>query len=73
MTIIVGDEYIDIDNHAGFKKCYQSKYLFVLSGQVVSFDPVNYDIFFGMNRVIIGNYRSGKGLCRAVITAVDCL
>ncbi|KAK6172094.1 hypothetical protein SNE40_018049 [Patella caerulea] len=37
--------------------------LFALKGQSDNQGPVNYDIYVGMNRVIGGNYRQGRGLC----------
>lgn len=72
ITVTVGDEYVEFDNHAGFQRCYRSRYLFTLSGQTPTYGSVNYDIFFSMNRVITTTSRSGIGLCRAIIKAVDC-
>lgn len=72
VTVTIGDEYVEFDNHAGFQRCYRSRYLFTLSGQTPTYGSVNYDIFFSMNRVVSTASRSGVGLCRAIIKAVDC-
>ena len=72
VTVTIGDEYVEFDNHAGFQRCYRSRYLFTLSGQTPMYGSVNYDIFFSMNRVVSTASRSGVGLCRAIIKAVDC-
>ena len=72
VTVTIGDEYVEFDNHAGFQRCYRSRYLFTLSGQTPTYGSVNYDIFFSMNRVVTTASRRGIGLCRAIIRAVDC-
>ena len=72
VTVTIGDEHIEFDNHNGTQRCYDSRFLFTLGGQAATYGPVNYDIFFGLNRVITSSFRSGTGLCRAVITALDC-
>ena len=72
ITLTIGDEYVEFDNNQGVQKCYSSKYLFTLSGQTPRYGVVNYDIFFAMNRVILGRYdRRGPGLCRATIREVE--
>ena len=73
VTVTIGDEYVDFDNHEGIKKCYKSPYLFTLNGQTPTYGSVNYDIYFGMNRVISSSSRSGTGLCRAVIMEYNCV
>jgi len=73
VTVTIGDEHVEFDNHNGTHVCYDSKYLFTLSGQTPTYGQVNYDIFFGMNRVITTSSRSGTGLCRAVIKALHTM
>ena len=70
VTIVVGDEYIEFDNHRGVQRCYQSNYLFSLSG------ASDYDIFFSMNRAIApmsgsSVIPSGTGLCQASISVLQ--
>ena len=77
MTVTVGDEFlhININNNRGVSCPYQSPYLFTLRGQKPTYSSVNYDIFFSMNRVVYPysyTSRTGVGLCKAVIKAVDC-
>ena len=75
VTITVGDEFVHFDNHRGIQKCYDSPYLFTLNGQATTYGAINYDIYFSMNRVIYPFYstsRTGTGLCKAVIRAIDC-
>ena len=74
MTITVGDEFLHINNNRGVSCSYQSPYLFTLRGQKPTYGNVNYDIFFSMNRVVYPysyTSRTGVGLCKAVIKAVD--
>ena len=75
VTVTVGDEYVMFDNNRGLQKTYRSEYLFTLSGQATQYGPVDYVIYFSMNRVIYPfsyTSRTGTGLCRAVIKALDC-
>ena len=75
VTITVGDEFVHFDNHRGIQKCYGSPYLFTLNGQATTYGTRNYDIYFSMNRVIYPysyTSRTGTGLCKAVIRAIDC-
>ena len=75
VTVTVGDELLEFDNHRGARYQYQSPYLFTLNGQQPTYGSVNYDIFFSMNRVVYPysyTSRTGVGLCKAVIKAVDC-
>ena len=75
MTITVGDEFLNINNNRSVSCSYQSPYLFTLRGQKPTYGSVNYDIFFSMNRVVWPysyTSRTGVGLCKAVIKAVDC-
>ena len=75
VTVTVGDELLEFDNHRGAHYQYQSPYLFTLNGQKPTYGEVNYDIFFSMNRVVYPysyTSRTGVGLCKAVIKAVDC-
>ena len=75
ITITVGDEYVMFDNNHGLQKTYRSEHLFTLSGQSTSYGPVDYIIYFSMNRVVYpfsSASRTGTGLCRAVVKALDC-
>ena len=76
MTITVGDEFVHFDNHRGIQRSYSSPYLFTLNGQATTKGSPNYDIYFSMNRVAYPfestTSRTGTGLCKAVIRAVDC-
>ena len=74
VSVTVGDEFIKYES-SDWNKCYASRYLFTLNGQASNYGPVNYDIFFSMNRVIYPYPRvprTGTGLCKATITAMDC-
>ena len=75
VTVTVGDELLEFDNHRGAYYRYQSPYLFTLNRQKPTYGSVNYDIFFSMNRVVYPysyTSRTGVGLCKVVIKAVDC-
>ena len=76
VTVTIGDEYVHFDNHRGIQRCYDSPYLFTLNGQPTTYGSPNYDIYFSMNRVAYPfqstTSRTGIGLCKAVIRAVDC-
>ena len=75
ITVTIGDEYVMFDNNRGVQKTYRSEYLFTLSGQQTTYGAVDYTIYFAMNRVIYpfsSTGRTGTGLCRAVIRALDC-
>ena len=67
MTILICDKHVEVDNYKGMQKCYDSEYLFTLSGRN--------NLYFGMNRVITQRWsvpRVGTGLCRAVVKTVNC-
>lgn len=75
VTVTIGDEYVMFDNNRGVQKTYRSEYLFTLSGQQTTYGAVDYIIYFSMNRVVYPfNFasRTGTGLCRAVVRALDC-
>lgn len=73
ITINVADELVTAYNGKEFAYLNSFK-LFALSGQAPGFvGYVNYDVYFGMNRVISSNFRSGTGLCRVAITWSDTL
>ena len=75
VTVTIGDEFVEFDNHYGLKKSYQSPYLFTLNGQKPTYGTANRDIFFSMNRVVYPysyTSRRGVGLCKAIIKAVNC-
>lgn len=67
VTITIGDELVELDNHRGVQRRYESPHLFTLNGQATTYGPINYDIHFGMNRVINTSYRYGTGLCKVII------
>ena len=74
VTVTVGDELLEFNNHRGAHYRYQSPYLFTLNGQKPTYGSVNYDIFFSMNRVVYPysyTSRTGVGLCSVEIKA-DC-
>ena len=60
------------DNNDGVQKSYRSRYLFTLNGQSTTYGSVDYLLILSMNCVITSNFRSGTGLCRAVIRTLDC-
>ena len=75
VTVTIGDEYLMFDNNRGVQRTYHSEYLFTLSGQSTTYGAMDYIIYFSMNRVVYPfGYasRTGTGLCRAVIKALDC-
>ena len=77
VTITIGDEYLMFDNNRGVQRTYRSEYLFTLSGQPTTYGAVDYIIYFSMNRVVYPfnsgvSSRTGTGLCRAVVKALDC-
>lgn len=77
ITITIGDEYLMFDNNRGVQRTYRSEYLFTLSGQPTTYGVVDYIIYFSMNRIVYPfnsglRSRTGTGLCRAVIKALDC-
>ena len=50
------------------KQTIESRFLYTLDGQNTTYGEIDYDIYVGLNRVVGGNYRTGSGLCKAVIT-----
>ena len=75
VTITVGDEFVYFDNRRGIQRSYRSPYLFTLNGQPTTKGTPDYNIYFSMNRVVYpysSTRRTGIGLCKAVIRAVDC-
>ncbi|KAK2183708.1 hypothetical protein NP493_299g03072 [Ridgeia piscesae] len=67
VMIEVSDERLDW-SVAGKKEFIESKFLYTLSGQNTTHGDVERDIYVGFNRIVVGDYRTGSGLCRAVIT-----
>ena len=70
VTVIVGDQHVEVDNHFGFQRCYKSKFLFTLLEPV----PV---LYFGINRVMnLNRYpdppRIGQGLCEVLVKTFSC-
>ena len=83
LTIFVSDQRLEIINKKkGYYEIFQNPYLFNLNGQNVScncFDSrcypgveSDYDLYFGINRVIGGTFRPGLGLCRAKLSWLQC-
>ncbi|CAF0707652.1 unnamed protein product [Brachionus calyciflorus] len=82
LTFFISDQRIEVTNHRDFHEILKSPYLYNLNGQNVTcncFDTrcykgVNpdYDVYFGINRVIGGTYRPGVGLCSAKISWLRC-
>ena len=71
-TVTIGNEFVMFDNNNGVQRSYRSRYLFTLNGQSTTYGSVDYLLSLSMNRVITSNFRSGTGLCRAVIRTLDC-
>ena len=67
VTITIGDELVEFDNHRGVQRRYDSRHLFTLNGQPTTYGPIDYDIYFSMNRVVHGTGRPGTGLCKVII------
>ena len=82
LTIYVSDQRIEIKNSRGFHEIYKNKYLYQLNEQNVTcncFDTRCYpgitpdnDVYFSINRVIGGSFRTGLGLCQANISWLSC-
>lgn len=82
VTFFIGDQRIEINNHRGYHQIFKSPYLYNLNGQNVTcncFDTrcytgvaADFDVYFGINRVIGGTYRPGLGLCGAKISWLKC-
>ena len=67
VTVTIGDELVDFDNHRGVQRRYESSHLFTLNGQATTYGSINYDIYFSMNRVVSSASRSGTGLCKVIM------
>ncbi|XP_052223870.1 signal peptide, CUB and EGF-like domain-containing protein 1 isoform X2 [Dreissena polymorpha] len=65
-NIKISDERIDW-SRGKIKDFLSSKYLFTLNGQTPQYGDVEYDVYFGFNRVVAGNYRNGSGLCSVTL------
>lgn len=63
----VSDERIEwrVKNRRQF---IESKFLYTLSGQNTTHGRPDRYVYVGFNRVVAGDFRSGSGLCRAMIT-----
>ncbi|MCI3325470.1 hypothetical protein MQA28_25995 [Escherichia coli] len=66
VTMNISNGLITAENGAGFIYIDSDK-MFALNGQSDFEGPVNYDLYFGFNRVVTGG-RYGSGLCSASIT-----
>ena len=67
VTITIGDELVEFDNHRGVQRRYDSRHLFTLNGQPTTYGPIKYDIDFSMNRAVYSAGRTGTGLCKVII------
>lgn len=63
----LSNNYLSWETSDGITGSVTSPYLFSLDGQKDKEGPANYDIFIGLNQVVDGAYRSGKGITRARI------
>ncbi|RNA09284.1 signal CUB and EGF-like domain-containing 1 isoform X1, partial [Brachionus plicatilis] len=82
VTFFISDQRIEVNNYRGYHQIFKSPYLFNLNGQNVTcncFDTrcyagvkPDFDVYFGINRVIGGTYRPGVGLCGAKISWLKC-
>ena len=52
----------------GVKQFIESKFLYTLNGQNVTYGEKDHNVYVGLNRVVAGSFRSGSGLCNATIT-----
>ncbi|MFZ5952198.1 MAG: hypothetical protein ACOYXC_15945 [Candidatus Rifleibacteriota bacterium] len=67
VIIEIGNNFIAWKTSDGITGSVNSPFIFSLDGQEDKEGPVNHDIFIGLNQVVDGNYRSGKGLIKANI------
>lgn len=67
ITLEIADNFFSWHNNDGANGSITSEHLFCLSGQEDKEGKVNYDIFIGLNQVVAGNYRSGKGVKKVLI------
>lgn len=82
VTIFVSDQRIEITNNRDYHEVLQNEYLYNLNHQNVTcncFDTRCYpgvsaddDLYIGINRVVGGTYRPGRGLCRTRISWLYC-
>jgi len=61
-SLTISDERLDW-SRGKIKDHLESKFLFTLNGQEPLYGKKEYDVYFGFNRVVAGNYRNGSGLC----------
>ncbi|MEH0879093.1 hypothetical protein V6M80_12260, partial [Enterococcus faecium] len=66
VTLTISNGLITAENGSGFIYIDSDK-MFALNGQSDFEGPVNYDLYFGFNRVVASG-RYGSGLCSASIT-----
>ena len=68
-VITISDERVDWQR-GKMKESLTSKFLYTLNGQETLYGKVDYDVFFGFNRVVAGNFRNGSGLCSVSIKLI---
>ncbi|CAL1540131.1 unnamed protein product [Lymnaea stagnalis] len=69
LTLIAGDGHLGwLPDNANLVNYYDNPYLFALNGQADQTGPVNYDLYLGMNKVVLPfSNRIGTGLCKVGI------
>jgi hypothetical protein len=68
LVLDASDERIEWRARDDRKQFIESKFLFSLSGQNGGRGGRQRSLYVGLNRVVASDFRSGSGLCRAVIT-----
>ena len=67
LSVVIADQLVVWNNFAGNFDFMRDPTLFALRGQSDDQGSVNYDIYLGLNRVIGGTYRNGRGLCTVAV------
>ena len=67
LTFEIADSFVSWDNGDGLVGQLDAACLFALKGQKDKEGPENYDVFIGINRVVGGAYRRGKGVEKVTI------
>lgn len=62
VRIIIADGQVTYIDPSGAKDTYEHPALFALAGQEDAEAGVNYDLYLGVNRVVLNRGRSGSGL-----------
>ena len=67
VNLEISNEKIEWTEENG-KQSIESKFLYTLDGQNTTFGDKEFAVYAGFNRVVVGDFRSGFGLCKATIT-----